>query len=467
MYGVDSPLTASQVLRTFHHDEAFLFLGSAFTTVGIVALALCAVRRRLDALTIYLGLFAMLYGQRLWLEAGLLPLMLPDTNLLSKLQDIATYLVPIPAFLFFEAAGFLGRRYKPISLALSGFFLCLVAGVLVFGPLRLFHRLNDGMVVIALLALAAESLRHRSPSRDFVVMRRGLFCFVITALWENIEGQRLIPFNLEPFGFALFLACLGYVAARRTLDRDQQLTELQKELDVARRIQLSILPGAFPESPCFRVAARYVPMTSVAGDFYDFVVTGGSQAGLLIADVSGHGVPAALIASMVKMAATAQRAHCADPARLLAEMNLALCGNTQSQFVTAAYAYLDAEAGELRYSAAGHPPMLLLREGKVGEVTENGLLLAAFTFASFSNQTLPLEPGDRLLLYTDGLLEAANAKGEFFGQEGLSSLLRQCSDLPVSEAADHILSKVQQWARAQDDDLTVLVCDYVGLPEPA
>ncbi len=78
----------------------------------------------------------------------------------------------------------------------------------------------------------------------------------------------------------------------------------------------------------------------------------------------------------------------------------------------------------MRYSAAGHPPMLLLRDGQVIEVTENGLLLAAFTLASFSNQTLPLEPGDRLLLYTDGLLEAANGKGEFFGQEGLSSLLR-------------------------------------------
>jgi sigma-B regulation protein RsbU (phosphoserine phosphatase) len=257
-----------------------------------------------------------------------------------------------------------------------------------------------------------------------------------------------------------FLVALGYVAARQTLERDQQLSEIQRELEVARRIQLSILPALFPSSDNFRVAARYVPMTSVAGDFYDFIVADGTQAGLLIADVSGHGVPAALIASMVKVAANSQRANAADPAGLLTGMNAALCGNTQSQFVTAAYVHLDANSKRLHYSAAGHPPMLLLRDGKVAEIVENGLMLAAFDFATYTNAMRPLEPGDRLLLYTDGLIEAANAKGDFFGQETLAALLLQTATLPPSEAVDQIISAVQKWAAAQDDDLTVLICDY-------
>jgi phosphoserine phosphatase RsbU/P len=240
------------------------------------------------------------------------------------------------------------------------------------------------------------------------------------------------------------------------------LNEIQKELEVARRIQLSILPAEFPASPNFRVAARYVPMTSVAGDFYDFIVADERQAGLLIADVSGHGVPAALIASMVKLAATSQRANAADPSGLLAGMNAALCGNTQNQFVTAAYVHLDSEAGELRYSAAGHPPMLLLRKGKVLPVEENGLMLAAFDFANYSTAAQPLERGDRLLLYTDGIVEAANTRGDFFGQEALSMLLRQTAAVPPSDAADQIIASVQRWAPTQDDDLTVLVCDYLG-----
>lgn len=206
-------------------------------------------------------------------------------------------------------------------------------------------------------------------------------------------------------------------------------------------------------------------MTSVAGDFFDFIVADDKQAGLLIADVSGHGVPAALIASMVKLAATSQRAQVADPSSFLAGMNSALLGNTQNQFVTAAYVHLDSAARELRYSAAGHPPMLLLRQGSVREIEENGLMLAAFDFAKYSNAAYGLEPGDRLLLYTDGILEATDASGKFFGKDSLSNLLRQTSGLTPSEVADRIIASVGQWAVSQDDDLTVLVCDYVGTEE--
>jgi sigma-B regulation protein RsbU (phosphoserine phosphatase) len=239
-----------------------------------------------------------------------------------------------------------------------------------------------------------------------------------------------------------------------------QLSEIQKELEVARRMQLSILPAEFPDSANFRVAARYVPMTSVAGDFYDFIVADDKQAGLLIADVSGHGVPAALIASMVKLAATSQRANAGDPARLLAGMNTALCGNTQDQFVTAAYIHLDAGSRTFRYSAAGHPAMLLLRRGEVTEIVENGLILAAFDYATYAETTRPLEPGDRFLLYTDGVIEAANSQGDAFGQDALSSWLRQTSALAPAAAADQIVSAVRQWSASQDDDLTVLICDY-------
>ena len=246
----------------------------------------------------------------------------------------------------------------------------------------------------------------------------------------------------------------------RRLERDDQLGAIQKELEVARRIQLSILPSAFPASTSFRVAARYLPMTSVAGDFYDFLLGDDRQAGLLIADVSGHGVPAALIASMVKMAATSQRALVADPAGLLSGMNAALCGNTQQQFVTAAYVHLDSQTGELRYSAAGHPPMLVLRRGEVTEVEENGLMLAAFSFATYLNAVSSLEPGDRILLYTDGIVEAFNAEREEFGKDRLRALLRQCASLSHHETADRIMSTVQGWAVSQEDDLTVLVCDY-------
>jgi len=177
-------------------------------------------------------------------------------------------------------------------------------------------------------------------------------------------------------------------------------------------------------------------------------------------------VPAALIASMVKMAAISQRALAAEPGRLLTGMNGALFGNTQGQYVTAACVHFDANSRELRYAAAGHPAMLLMRGGSVREIAENGLLLAAVDGIEYRDRTIPIEAGDRFLLYTDGLVEARNRAGELFGDESLTNLLKATAALTPAQAASEIVDQVKQWSHFQDDDLTVLVCDYTGALDP-
>lgn len=458
---LDTQLSASEVLRTFHRDEPSLFLGAAFSTVGIVTTAFCLLRRRFDALLVWLGVFAFLYGQRMWLNTGLLHITLAGNDFFARVRWAVDFIVPIPAFLFFEAAGLLVRRGKLVTAILSLLFLSLAAAVFVVGRQPLLHDVNNVLVIAALPWVLVRTFLMGKHDHDFVVLRSGLSVFVALALWDNLGGAERLGFDLEPFGFAVLLACLGYVAGRRTLERDQQLSEIQKELDVARSIQMSILPGEFPASTSFRVAAKYVPMAAVAGDLYDYLRTDKGCAGLLIADVSGHGVPAALIASMVKMAATAQRSQAEHPARLLAGMNAALCGNTQGQFVTAAYVHLDAQAQELRYAAAGHPAMLLLRGGEVTEVAENGLLLAATDEAQYTERSMTLECGDRLLLYTDGLVEAKDGQGQMFGDQALAAELQKAAKLTPAEAVERIIAKVQSWGVSQEDDLTALVCDFL------
>ncbi len=473
LYPSDPQLTASEVLRVFHRDEPYLFLGIAFITTGILAAAFALLRRKLDPLLIYFALFAFFYGQRLLMQLGLLQILIPHSELFSRLSAAIEFVVPIPAFLFFQAARLLHRGSKTIGYVVGAILGFLTLATLLFGFKPIYHQINNVVIIAALGLFAAQhaldllaarrsGAAARPVTRDFVIIRRALLFFVALALCDNLAGVFGRRLKVEPYGFVVFLGALGYVAARQTVERDQQLGEIQKELEVARRIQLSILPAEFPVSRNFRVAARYVPMTSVAGDFYDFLVASDTQAGLLIADVSGHGVPAALIASMVKLAATSQRAHAADPAQLLSGMNAALCGNTQSQFVTAAYVHLDSEARELRYSAAGHPPMLLLRNGRASGIEENGLMLAAFDFAAYTNAAQPLHPGDRLLLYTDGIVEAANTAGDFFGADGLMAEMQNTAGLSPGEAADSIVATIRRWSAAQDDDWTILVCDYAG-----
>jgi phosphoserine phosphatase RsbU/P len=462
MLMIDTQLTAGEVLRAFHHDEPKLILGAAFDTVAVIAIGICVIRRRFDSLLVWLAIFAHLYGARLWLDSDILSLAVPSSELFNRIRAAINPLIPVPGFIFFQVAGLLPKRGKVFTYSLVAIFLGMTVSTLIFGRISYLHTLNNVLVVVALITVLVHSVRRGSADRDFVVLRRGLLCFVAFALWDNTAGNYFRLSEIEPYGFAIFLASMGYMAARRALQRDREFGEIQQELDLARRMQLSILPSAFPDSHAFRVAAKYVPMTSVAGDLYDYLLADDSHAGLLIADVSGHGVPAALIASMVKMAAISQRTQAAQPAQLLAGMNAALCGNTQGQYVTAAYVYLDAEKREMRYSAAGHPAMLLLRNGVVTEISENGMLLAAVEGAVYSNKTLALERGDRLLLYTDGLVEARNADGKLFGDGSLMAALKKSAKLAPSEAIDQMVDAVQRWSKSQDDDLTVLVCDFVA-----
>ena len=458
----ETQFTANEVLHAFHRDEPYLFLGAAFTSVGLVCWGLMLLRRRFDFLLFWLAGFAFLYGQRMWLDTGILGMTLAGQELFERLRWGINFLVPIPAFLFFQSAGLLPRRGRIFVGAMVALFSTLAVATFVVGRMQIFHTINNVVVIAALPVVMIRTFRKGPIQRDFVIMRWGLLCFVLLALWDNVMGERILHRTIEPYGFAVLLGSLGYVAARRTLNRDEELGEIHKELELARRIQLSLLPGAFPDSAAFRVAARYVPMTSVAGDLYEFLAADGQRAGLLIADVSGHGVPAALIASMVKMAAISQRAQAAHPGLVLTDMNRALYGNTQGQYVTAACVHLDAERAELRYAAAGHPAMLLLRDGEVTEVAENGLLLAAVEDIEYHERTMPIEAGDRVVLYTDGLVEARNAAGELFGEDALLAAVKATGLLSPDDAAAKIIAQVQEWARSQEDDLSILICDYAS-----
>jgi len=243
----------------------------------------------------------------------------------------------------------------------------------------------------------------------------------------------------------------------------QQLQTIQKELETARQIQMSILPSEIPKIEGLDIAARYVPMTSVAGDFYDFIVVDDKHIGILVADVSGHGMPAALIASMLKIALSAQVEHAADPAQVLLGLNQALCGKFQHHYVTAAYLFVNMVKRTLTYAGAGHPPLLLWggTSDGVRAVEENGLFLGKFEFARYSSVELPLESGGWALLYTDGISETTNPPGIEFGTERFREFLATEQNTSADHFANRLLEELSRWsARADgedlDDDITLV-----------
>jgi phosphoserine phosphatase RsbU/P len=243
----------------------------------------------------------------------------------------------------------------------------------------------------------------------------------------------------------------------------QQLATIQKELETARQIQLSILPKEVPQLLDLDIAARYIPMTAVAGDFYDFIRAGERQLAVLVADVSGHGMPAALIASMLKIALAGQVVNAADPAKVLAGLNQALCGKFQHHFVTAAYVFVDIEKQTLTYAGAGHPPLLLWgghNEG-VREVEENGLFLGKFPWATYTSVELPFSQDSWALLYTDGIPETTNNSGQEFATSRFIQFLKSDKSSSADQFVDRLLHEVSVWAgRGEnvelDDDITVV-----------
>lgn len=252
--------------------------------------------------------------------------------------------------------------------------------------------------------------------------------------------------------------------------RDQlarQLLSINSELEMAREIQLSILPHEIPKISGLEIVARYVPMTSVAGDFYDFIIVDEKHLGILIADVSGHGLPAALIASMLKVALAAQSAHAFDPARVLAGLNQPLCGKFQRHFVTAAYMFVDMERNRITYAGAGHPPLLLWRlsTGRTSEVSENGSPLGLFSGGTYSAVELPVEPGDKAVLCTDGVLETRSPSEQEFGLDLFKGFLESNHTLGAEAFADSFLGELSGWSQqpegcGKEDDVTLLVIDF-------
>ena len=247
----------------------------------------------------------------------------------------------------------------------------------------------------------------------------------------------------------------------------QQLLAINNELELARQTQLSILPKDTPRLPGLEIAARYMPMSAVAGDFYDFVLVDEKHIGILIADVSGHGLSAALVASMLKSALPAQLPHASDPARVLSGLNQALFGKFEAHYVTAAYVFVDMANNTVSYAGAAHPPLLWWHANTqhASECLENGLMLGPFRDSTYSAMTFALEKGDEIILVTDGILEARDSSGDQFGMDRLRTTIESNHALSANAFADALLAGLSTWSETtigpgQTDDITLIVLGF-------
>jgi sigma-B regulation protein RsbU (phosphoserine phosphatase) len=449
---------------------------------ALAAIALFFFRRKTGDLTlIFFGLFSLLFSVRLLTGLQVIRSLSGYSQtfwLYVNWSITCTIVVPFGLFLFQVVSESLRKWLRWVLIFQALFALVGLFGAAFGASLAKLHAANSIIVLVTTVTAALLFLltgRRDGPrkplTREISVFLAGFLVWGLFVVHANLLGLKIIPGrNVEFLGLLVFVACLGYVSAYRTFANEERLLAIHKELQIAQQIQSSTLPRSVPSLAGLDIAARYVPMSAVAGDFYDFLLVDERRVGVLIADVTGHGIPAALIASMLKVAFAGQSAHAEDPARLLTGLNRALCGKFEDHFVTAAYIFVDMDACMLRYAGAGHPPLFLAsRSSGVRQIEENGLMLGLFPEAKYSATEIPLSPGDRCLLYTDGILEAMDSSQQEFGKARLQQSLEAHSDLSAAQFTSALLGEISRWSghatgRRQEDDITLVALDFSGQP---
>ncbi len=263
-------------------------------------------------------------------------------------------------------------------------------------------------------------------------------------------------------------AALAVERARTARDRVER-RRLEKELAIARDIQQSFLPASAPRVPGFDLAGTSISHDQVGGDYYDFITISETRIGLAIADVSGKGIPAALLMAGFRMSLLAEIRNEFAIRAVMRKVNQLLHESTErDRFVTAFYGVLDWRNGVLIFSNAGHnPPLLLRADGTKEELTDGGVALGVLEDARYEERPLAVEHGDVVVLYTDGVSEAENAEGEQFGPERIERIVRAHPAHNARELTQDIVAAVLDWAgeRGLNDDLTLLILRK--LPRPA
>jgi PAS domain S-box-containing protein len=246
----------------------------------------------------------------------------------------------------------------------------------------------------------------------------------------------------------------------------QKQHQIEKDLEVAATIQKSLIPAFSPNMGAIRIAWIFEPCVQVGGDLFNFFLSDENRISFYMLDACGHGVSAALIA-----AAAAQSLHSADelkitrPQTVLNSLNRVFPFERFDSFFTISYATIDAAKGQLVYSNAGHPPPILQHaDGSLEILNYHGPVIGLGSGAVFSQEERILMPGDKLILYTDGVLDHQNPSGEMFGQTRLVETLQQCRDAPLQQAMQSIKNSLFKFSNSEnsDDDITLLMIEYVG-----
>jgi len=247
----------------------------------------------------------------------------------------------------------------------------------------------------------------------------------------------------------------------RLYEQEKSLQTMQEQIRLASIIQLDLLPKKFPAIPGYDIVGKSIPAQQVGGDYFDFIQMDDAKLAVCLGDVSGKGLPASLLMANLQATLRGQTLVASSPKECINRSNKLLFESTSSEkFATLFYTILDYQNHQLRYCNAGHDPPFLVSESREHRrLMTGGIVLSIMNSYPFEEDTVPIERGDTLIIYSDGIPEAMDAHGEMFSEERLSGLLNECRSLPAAELMETIIASVKAHAghHPQSDDMTIIV----------
>lgn len=450
---------------------AYFGLGFLFASVGFFSIYFFLIRQQ--KILISFALMCLSTGIIYVIQSGFFGIIwYENAPLVLKAYTICLLITPIGSIgLFYNL---FGRGFKNINIyslfVYAGFVFVLIPLVffeitpiqktILFVTVASFPILFYQMIV----SWMQVQLNHKYALYYAV----GVTTFGLANLIDFLSGVGMISLEVRfaPQGFFVMIACFSLLLEKNIRTSEKELASFEKELNIAARIQKAIIPQKTPDFSKLQFESYYRPIQKVGGDFFDYVEIADGVYGFLIADVSGHGVGASIIAAMSRIAFSSLHAYAYDPPTLLKKMNQSLMENYTGQFITAGYLVVDTKKKKLFYSSAGHYPIFIVRElGESQKLKPKGKPLGITPDLKLEVEELSLEKGMRIMMYTDGLTDMSLESWDSYGEDTIfftlcSSYFPRMSIVDLKDKFTRDILEIQEiFPDGIQDDITFLIIE--------
>ena len=279
----------------------------------------------------------------------------------------------------------------------------------------------------------------------------------------NLESDRLAAYTTDDVEVLQFCADAAAISIEKAMLHKKLLEQemISKQLETAREVQSRLIPHSAPNLPSYDIAGVCISADEIGGDYFDYIPLSRNRLGLAVADVSGHGIPAALVMTAFRALLRTKARGKLGPANIASAINHMLSEFTgDNHFVTVLYAILEPPSGNLTYISCGHPPPLLLRaNGELEKLDHRNTALGIFQNMQYTEDQIQVNAGDILVLYTDGVVELMNQQGESFGIQRLKQVIFENRPATSAELVSKVIEAVQLFSDDDSfpDDLTLVI----------